>query len=132
MGPTCYAQQDQAELVRPLSKAARDVLDTLPRKSDYVFAGRNGAINSRSKSKERLDRDSGVPDGGSMTCDVRRGPYVPRWRAEQHAELCLGHVLPGIRATYDRHRYRREAAAFEALAKLVRQIVNSTGAAKAT
>ena len=31
------------ELVRPLSKEARKVLDTLPRKSAYVFAGKIGA-----------------------------------------------------------------------------------------
>jgi integrase len=114
-----------AELVRPLSKAARDVLDTLPRKSDYVFAGRNGAINSRAKSKERLDRESGVT--GWRIHDLRRTARSLMSRAgvpSDHAELCLGHVLPGIRATYDRHSYADEKrAAFEALAKLVRQIV---------
>ena len=40
------------------------------------------------------------------------------------AELCLGHVLPGIRATYDRHSYINEKRkAFEKLAALVRSIV---------
>ena len=44
--------------------------------------------------------------------------------SSDHAELCLGHVLPGIRATYDRYEYMDEKrAAFEALAKLVRNIV---------
>src|SRR5271170_6446579 len=42
-----------------------------------------------------------------------------------HAERCLGHVLPGIRATYDKHEYRDEKRrAFEALASLVERIVN--------
>lgn len=27
-----------------------------------------------------------------------------------HAELCLGHVMPGIRAIYDRHSYMDEKA----------------------
>jgi integrase len=114
-----------AELVRPLSKAARDVLDTLPRKSDYAFAGRNGAINSRAKSKERLDRESGVT--GWRIHDLRRTARSLMSRAgvpSDHAELCLGHVLPGIRATYDRHSYADEKRqAFEALAALVADIV---------
>jgi hypothetical protein len=90
----------------------RGVLDTLPRKSDYVFAGRNGAINSR------LDRDCGVTGRTARSLMSRAG--VP----SDHAELCLGHVLPGIRATYDRHSYATEKAeAFEKLAALVASIV---------
>jgi integrase len=43
------------------------------------------------------------------------------------AERCLGHALPAIRATYDRHRYLDEMAhAFEALAALIERIVNPT------
>jgi integrase len=114
-----------AELVRPLSQAARDVLDTLPRKSDYVFAGRHGAINSRAKSKERLDRESGVT--GWRIHDLRRTGRSLMSRAgvpSDHAELCLGHVLPGIRATYDRHSYLDEKReAFEKLAATIRTIV---------
>ena len=30
---------------------------------------------------------------------------VPAGVSSDIAELCLGHVLPGIRATYDRHSY---------------------------
>jgi hypothetical protein len=42
-----------------------------------------------------------------------------------HAEQCLGHVLPGIRATYDRHQYYAEKqCAYEALAALIERIVN--------
>jgi hypothetical protein len=42
-----------------------------------------------------------------------------------HAERCLGHVLPGIRSTYDRNEYLLEKRyAFEALAALVDRIVN--------
>ena len=39
------------ELIRPLSKAARDVLNTQPRKSAYVFAGRNGAISNHGNAR---------------------------------------------------------------------------------
>jgi hypothetical protein len=42
-----------------------------------------------------------------------------------HAERCLGHVLPGIRGTYDRHEYLAEKRhAFEALAALIERIVS--------
>ena len=42
-----------------------------------------------------------------------------------HAERCLGHVLRGIRGTYDRHEYLAEKRhAFAALAALIERIVN--------
>ena len=44
-----------------------------------------------------------------------------------HAERCLGHVLSGIRGTYDRHEYLNEKRrAFDALAALIERIVNPT------
>jgi integrase len=117
----------KTELTRPLSKAVRDLLDTLPRQSDYVFAGRNGAIHGHSRSKTRLDKDSGVT--GWRIHDLRRTARSLMSRAgvqSDIAELCLGHVLPGIRATYDRHSYMDEKrAAFEKLAVLVRKIVGA-------
>jgi hypothetical protein len=42
-----------------------------------------------------------------------------------HAERCLGHVIGGVRGTYDRHEYYNEKRkAFEALAGLVARIVD--------
>jgi Arm DNA-binding domain/Phage integrase family len=115
------------ELVRPLSKAARAVLNTLPRKSAYVFAGRNGPIANHGGLKVRFDKDSGVT--GWRLHDLRRTARSLMSRAgvpSDHAELCLGHVLPGIRATYDIHPYVDEKrAAFEKLAALVRKIVGA-------
>ena len=117
----------KVDLVRPLSGAARDVLGTLPRKSDYVFAGRDGAINSRHASKQQLDRDSSVADW--TIHDLRRTARSLMSRAgvpSDHAELCLGHVLTGVRGTYDRHAYHAEkAVAFEKLANLVAEIVGA-------
>jgi hypothetical protein len=44
-----------------------------------------------------------------------------------HAERCLGHVIPGVRGVYDRHEYHTEKAqAYEALAGIIERIV--TGA----
>ena len=43
-----------------------------------------------------------------------------------HAERCLGHALPGLRKTYDRHEYRAEKLmAFETLAARINQLANS-------
>jgi len=45
-------------------------------------------------------------------------------RAE-HAEQVLGHVLPGIQATYNKHDfYEEKKRALEALAQLVQQIIS--------
>ena len=42
-----------------------------------------------------------------------------------HAERCLGHVIGGVRGTYDRHAYREEMLlAYEKLATLVAGIVD--------
>jgi hypothetical protein len=42
-----------------------------------------------------------------------------------HAERCLGHVIPGIRGTYDLYEFKKEkAAAFEALAAQIERIVD--------
>ena len=43
--------------------------------------------------------------------DLRRTARSLMSRAgvpSDHAERCLGHVLPGIRGTYDRHEYLNE------------------------
>jgi integrase len=42
-----------------------------------------------------------------------------------HAERCLGHVITGVRATYDRHEFRAEKKrAFEALATQIELVLN--------
>ena len=42
-----------------------------------------------------------------------------------HAERCLGHVIGGVRGTYDRHAYYDEKKqAFEALAGQIDRILN--------
>ena len=45
-----------------------------------------------------------------------------------HAERCLGHVIGGVRGTYDRHEYHAEKQrAYEALAAMLERIVNPPG-----
>jgi integrase len=60
--------------------------------------------------------------------DVRRTARTLMARAgvdPDHAERALGHVIGGVRGTYDRHRFETEKlGAFEALAAQVQRIVD--------
>jgi hypothetical protein len=48
--------------------------------------------------------------------------------ANDIAEMCLGHVLPSIRATYDKFDYAEpKRLAYEALAGLLNHIINPPG-----
>jgi integrase len=117
------------DIVLPLSKAAHAVLE-VPRqfgKGAFVFSY-DGAhpIRGFGKPKDKLDKLSGVTDW--TLHDLRRTARTLLSRAgvsSDIAERCLGHVIPGVRATYDRHRYRDEMlAAFEKLANQIERIVN--------
>jgi integrase len=114
----------KTELVRPLSKAALAILTELPRNGGYVFAVGSKPMTGFTARKAKLDAASGVTDW--TIHDLRRTARSLMSRGAvlaDHAELCLGHVLSGVRATYDRHQYFDEkAAAFEALATLVNTI----------
>jgi integrase len=119
----------KVELVRPLSQAA---IAAMPKRTgEFVFTV-NGrvAINGFNKPKARLDRASGVT--GWTLHDLRRTARSLMSRAgvpSDHAERCLGHVIGGVRGTYDRHEYFEEKArAFEALAAQIERIVNPPGA----
>jgi integrase len=128
------------ELVIPLSSAAQAVLAAVPRigTSSFVFTtdGKH-PISGFSKFKRKFD--------AKVLAELRKDnpdAELPRWTlhdlrrtarslmsragvASDHAERCLGHVLPGIRGTYDRHEYLNEKRyAFEALAALIDRIVN--------
>jgi integrase len=128
------------ELVIPLSPAAQAVLAAVPRigKSGLVFTtdGKR-PLGGFSKFKRKFD--------AKVLAELRKEKpeaELPRWtlhdlrRTAQslmsragvpsdHAERCLGHVLPGIRGTYDRHEYLNEKHhAFEALSALIERIVN--------
>jgi integrase len=114
------------DLLRPLSRAAQDVLAGLPQ-GKFVFT-RNGRapFAGLGKRKRELDKASGVT--GWTLHDLRRTARSLMSRAgvpSDHAERCLGHVIGGVRGTYDRHECREEKArAFEALAAQIERIVN--------
>jgi integrase len=109
-----------------LSAGARAVLDALPKDGPLLFA----PIPNVSRAKAALDKASGVT--GWTIHDCRRTARSLMSRAgvsADHAERCLGHVIPGVRGIYDKYEYRQEKAhAFEALAALIERIVEPPGA----
>jgi len=128
------------ELVIPLSPAAQTVLAAVPTvgKSGFVFTtdGKH-PISGFSKFKRAFDvrviaelrkHDPEAELPRWTLHDLRRTARSLMSRAgvpSDHAERCLGHVLPGIRGTYDRHEYLNEKRhAFAALAALIERIVN--------
>ena len=119
----------KVDLVRPLSRAAREIIDALPKRGSFVFTtdGLKPIANS-SRAKRRLDDASGTK--GWTLHDLRRTARSLMSRAgvlKDHAERCLGHVIGGVRGVYDRHEYHREKAqAFEALAALIERIVSGS------
>ncbi len=121
----------KVDLVRPLSKAA---LAALPKKAGpFVFStdGEN-PISGFSKFKRQFDgtvkREAGEPLPNWTLHDLRRTARSLMSRtgvSSDHAERCLGHVIAGVRGTYDRHDfYKEKATAFEALAGIIDRIVN--------
>jgi integrase len=117
------------DLVRPLSQAAQDLLAAQPQIDGckYVFTtdGKH-PLSGFSKFKRVFDKTCGV--SGWTLHDLRRTARSLMSRAgvsSDHAERALGHVIGGVRGTYDRHEYHREKKlAFDALAALIRQIVD--------
>jgi integrase len=117
------------EIARPLSKAALTILDELPRIDGcpFVFTttGRT-PIKQFSLAKEKLDAASGT--SGWTIHDLRRTARSLMSRAGvgvDIAERCLGHAMPTIRATYDKHQYIEEMRhGFGALAAQIESIIN--------
>jgi integrase len=110
------------DLIRPLSQAAQDVLARTPQLCSFVFStDAVHPISGFSKFKTRFDDTCGVT--GWTWHDLRRTARSLMSRAgvpSDHAERCLGHVIGGVRGTYDRYEYRQEKAqAYEALAALI-------------
>jgi integrase len=119
------------DLVRPLSRAAREIIEAQPKGGAFVFTTDYGTpIKSFSNFKLKFDKASGTQDW--TLHDLRRTARSLMSRAgvpSDHAERCLGHVIGGVRGVYDRHEYHREKAeAYEALAAIIERIVSGTQA----
>jgi integrase len=123
----------KVELIRPLSDMAQMVLKAVKvgagdKKPGFVFSSDGGArpLGGFSKAKKAFDAAAGV--SGWTIHDLRRTARSLMSRAgvnTDHAERCLGHVIGGVRATYDRHAYGEEKKrAFEALATQIDLILH--------
>jgi integrase len=128
------------ELLVPLSPAAQAVLTAVPKigKSGLVFTtDGEHPLSGFSKFKRVFDdkvlaklrdQDPEVQLPRWTLHDLRRTARSLMSRAgvpSDHAERCLGHVIGGIRGTYDRHEYLAEKRhAFAVLAALIEHIVN--------
>jgi integrase len=124
----------------PLTKAVRELLGK-PKKSGFVFTSDGEhPIGGFSKAKRALDAAI-----AELRKAEKRDP-MPEWRLHDlrrtgrslmsragvpsdHGERVLGHVIPGVRGTYDRHQYQDEkTAALEKLAALVGKILSPKSA----
>jgi integrase len=117
------------DLVRPLSGKAQAILAKMPRFEEcpYVFTNDGQRpLPEFHRPKKELDAKAGVTDW--QLHDLRRTARSLMSRAgvmSDHAEHCLGHVLGGVRKTYDRYEYHKEKQlAFEALATQIDLILD--------
>jgi integrase len=110
----------------PLSAAARQIIAEQPVLGDFVFSAGGGyALGDFANRKTAFDAACGVT--GWTIHDLRRTARTLLSRAgvlADHAERCLGHVIGGVRGTYDRYAYQAEKAhAFDALAAQIERVV---------
>jgi integrase len=117
----------------PLSPAAAALLAEIPvikigRRNDAWVFTTDGKrpLGGFSKFKRAFDEACGVT--GWTLHDLRRTARSLMSRAGVDADIaerCLGHVIGGVRGTYDRYEYRDEKrAAFEALAAQIDRIID--------
>ena len=117
------------EIVRPLSKAAMQIIEAQPRLGDHVFGfdGRRPLTNF-TRRKNAFDKKCGVRDW--RLHDLRRSSRTLLSRCGVDADIaerCLGHSLGSIRAIYDRHSFEPEMRiAFEKLSVLIANIIDPT------
>jgi integrase len=128
-------------IIRPLSEAARTVLEARPKIEgcEYVFSNDGGRpLTGYSKPKARLDAAvlaalrKGDPKAKALPNwtlhDLRRTARSLLARAgvsTEVAEQCLGHKRKGVEGVYNRYAYAVEMkAAYEDLAAVIQWIVN--------
>jgi integrase len=119
----------------PLSKMALAEIEQGPAErpvqSEFIFT-QNGKVPASSFERHKLAIDEASGVKGFVLHDCRRTSRTLLSRAGVNADIaerCLGHVIGGVRGTYDRHEYVEEKAhAFEALAAQIERIVNPPAA----
>jgi integrase len=112
--------------VIPLSDDAIALLQSLPRRGDFIFTS-SGArpVGDFFAAKRKLDSAMNIPHWTFH--DLRRSfrTQLAALRVPDHvAELAIGHAKKGLRRIYDQHQYADEIrAAMEAWAARLRSIV---------
>jgi integrase len=120
----------KVDLIRPLSTAAQELLDAQPRVADcpYVFTYGRRPLAAFSQCKDEFDGQANV--SGYVLHDLRRTARTLMSRANivsDHAEAALGHLLSGVRKTYNRDDFKvQKKAAFDALSGIIARIVHPT------
>ena len=114
------------DLIRPLSAAAIAVIEGQRSHCPFIFSKGEKAISTFGRDKPLFDAAVGVSNW--RVHDLRRTARSLLSRAGIVADIgerCLGHALPGVRGTYDRHSYLPEMTrAYDALAALIERIAN--------
>ena len=118
----------EVDMLIPLSEPAQQIIRQQPRwnSSDFVFSlTGNGPLRSISRFKKIFDEACGLKD--YRTHDLRRTARTLMSRAgilPDIAERCLGHVIGGVRGTYDVYAYEADKRrAFKVLAAQIALIV---------
>jgi integrase len=115
----------KVDFPRPLSGDAMAIINPSRQRDGFVFAIDGKPITGFSARKKSLDKATGITNW--RLHDLRRTARSLMSKAgisQEHAEIAIGHAQPVIVDTYDQYQYDDEKRqAFEALAKLVRQIV---------
>jgi integrase len=122
-------EKSTAEFLK-LPAEAIEIINSQPRLAGnpYVFAGGDGSARgfNFSRAKRDFDTKCGVKDW--VLHDLRRTARSLMSRLEipsEHAERVLGHAVPSIVKTYDRHAYdSQKEAALAKLAALIGRIVD--------
>jgi integrase len=129
--------------VIPLSADARELIGTVPtpkqqKNSQFIFSTTDGEVPFSGFSKAKTELDKAIADirekagrppmANWVLHDLRRTARTLMSRAKvlpDNAERCLGHVIGGVRETYDHHSFLEEKRdAFEKLAAMVSNILN--------
>lgn len=137
--------KNKLDHVVPLTASALTLIGEKPaavkKNAWFIFSTSDGkkAFSGFSKAKRQLDKniatlrdhDGREPMPNWTLHDLRRTARSLMSRAKvptDHAERALGHVMGGVRETYDRYEYLDEKrAAFEALAALIDRILHPAG-----
>jgi integrase len=114
------------ELARPLSAAALAVIEGQRSDCPFIFSKGQKAISTFGRDKPPFDAAVGLSNW--RLHDLRRTARSLLSRAGIAADIgerCLGHIIGGVRGTYDRHEYYDEKKhAYDALAAMIERIAN--------